>query len=273
MTEGRDEDEWRKRITAKLLDNNGIILFDNIVGRLESSALSAALTCTEWEERILGKTAMVKVPAKVTWVATGNNPVLSNEMARRICRVRMDPKVDRPWTRDGFRHPDLKQFARAERHKLVWSCLTLIKSWLANGKPVWSGKPLGSFEDWSRIMGGIVENAGYTNFLGNLESVYEETDAEGSAWRQLIEAWWEKYGEQEISASDLYDIIVPAFRVDTLEMPDPVDIDLGDGSDRSQKTRLGLLLRKYRDRQFNDKRIIKGGSRRGVQKWSLKKAT
>ena len=41
MAEGRDEDEWRKRITAKLITAGTFILIDNVGNRLDSSALSA----------------------------------------------------------------------------------------------------------------------------------------------------------------------------------------------------------------------------------------
>ena len=60
MTEGRDEEEWRKRIMAKLVSDNTVILIDNVRRRLESSALSAALTAFPvFEDRRLGKTETV----------------------------------------------------------------------------------------------------------------------------------------------------------------------------------------------------------------------
>jgi hypothetical protein len=49
MTEGRDEDEWRKRITAKLRSGPAIILIDNLRRRLDSAAVSAGITSTVWE--------------------------------------------------------------------------------------------------------------------------------------------------------------------------------------------------------------------------------
>src|SRR5262249_41037636 len=94
-TEGKDEGEWRKSITAKLIQHNDIVIIDN-VHRLESSALSAALTANVWEDRMLGQTAMVRSMVRMTWIATGNNPALSHEIARRTVRIRLDSKVDRP---------------------------------------------------------------------------------------------------------------------------------------------------------------------------------
>src|SRR5262249_7363276 len=100
MTEGRDEDEWRKRLFAKLRSAPSILLLDNIKRRLESGALASAITSYPlWEDRILGVSEIARVPVRCIWIATGNNPALSSEMTRRTVRIRLDAQVDRPWLR------------------------------------------------------------------------------------------------------------------------------------------------------------------------------
>jgi putative DNA primase/helicase len=54
MVEGRDEDEWRKRLTAKLREIPSILLIDNLRRRLDASSVAAALTAPYWEDRVLG---------------------------------------------------------------------------------------------------------------------------------------------------------------------------------------------------------------------------
>ena len=44
MTEGKDEDEWRKRVFAKLRSGPSILLIDNLKRRLESGAVASAIT-------------------------------------------------------------------------------------------------------------------------------------------------------------------------------------------------------------------------------------
>jgi putative DNA primase/helicase len=268
MTAARDEDEWRKRILALLLHGNSVIVIDNVRNRLDAAALSSVITSEKHTERLLGTNAMVVVENKAMWLATGNNVALSNEMSRRTVRIRMDPKVDRPWQRAGFKYPNLRRYASEQRLKLVWCCLVLIQDWIARGKVEWTGKALGSFDSWTKVMGGIVESAGYNEFLGNLEELYEESDAEGNAWRQFVAGWWEQYGDSEVGVSDLYSVIVPG-------TGDPLDIHayLGDGNEKSQKTRLGKLLPKYRDRHFEGKRIIRAShTLHHAQLWQLKYA-
>ena len=76
MTEGRDDEEWRKRITAKLRQIPALVLIDNLRHELDSSALAAALTAPFWEDRILGASEMARLPIRCVWIATGNNPEL-----------------------------------------------------------------------------------------------------------------------------------------------------------------------------------------------------
>lgn len=267
LTEGRDEDEWRKRVTAKLQAGPTVVLIDNLRRRLESSAVSAAITAEVWEDRLLGHTEMIRIPVRCAWVATGNNPALSAEIARRSVRVRLDAKVDRPWLRDGFRHPDLRGWVAERRGELVWGALTLGRAWLAAGRPEWGGQTLGMFEGWSRVMGGLLEVAGVPGFLGNLDEFYEQSDAEGAAWRAFVARWWERHGEAEVGVSQLWPLVAPADPANG----DLLDLGLGDGSERSQRTKLGRLLAEARDRQYDGVRITAAGTFRRAGHWRLER--
>jgi hypothetical protein len=204
-TEGRDDEEWRKRITAKLRQVPSLILIDNLREKLDSSALAAALTAPFWEDRVLGHSEMVRLPIRCAWVATGNNPTFSNEMARRIVRIRLDARTDQPWRREGFRHPDLMGWVRANRPRLVAAGLTLCQAWVAAGRPR-ATRTIGSYEDWSATMGGILDVAGVLGFLGNLDEMLTVSDAEGAVWRPLVQAWWDRFGSTEVGSADLYPV-------------------------------------------------------------------
>jgi putative DNA primase/helicase len=180
LTEARDEDEWRKRLTAKLAHGPSVILIDNLRRMLDSASLSAMITAGTWEDRLLGTSEMVHVPVRCVWVATGNNPQLSNEIARRSIRIRLDAKVDRPWERETFRHPQLREWAAIHRAELVSAALTLARAWIAAGRPSPSVS-LGGFQHWARVVGGILEVATVPGFLTNLDELYEQADAEGAA--------------------------------------------------------------------------------------------
>ena len=265
MVEGRDQDEWRKRITSRLLDAPAVVLIDNLRRRLDAAAVSAALTADVWEDRQLGASQQVRVPVRCLWLCTGNNPAFSNEIARRTVQIRLDPKSDRPWQRTGFRHPDLRGWMRAQRAEIVEASLTLGRAWLAAGRPGGSAT-LGTYESWSRVMGGVLEVAGVTGLLEGLDAFYDESDAEGLAWRGFVARWHETFADRAVGVSDLYPLVAPTDG-------DPLDLGLGDGSERSQKTRLGGHLRGMRDRRFGSLAVVRAGEKQGAALFRLIEVT
>jgi hypothetical protein len=258
MTEGRDEDEWRKRMHAKLTSGAAIIHLDNVRHRLDTSQLASALTADVWADRALGRSEMVRVPVRCLWMATGNNVSLSAEIARRTVSIRLDARSDRPWLRDGFRHPDLRGWVLDQRGDLIWAALTLWRAWVSEGRPTGGGR-LGMFESWAAVMGGVLEVAGVPGFLGNLPALYDSADEEGRVWRRLVGAWWEEHGSRPVGVADLWTLVQGA----------DLDLGLGDGSERSQRTRLGKRIGEMRDRHFADRRIEEAGTARGSQQWRL----
>lgn len=90
MSEGKDEDKWRKRLFAKLTGAPSVVFIDNVRRRADCGPLASALTAyPNWEDRILGKSEIVSVPVRCTWLLAGNNPAFSYEMARRTIRCRL----------------------------------------------------------------------------------------------------------------------------------------------------------------------------------------
>jgi hypothetical protein len=269
MTEGGDEEEWRKRLTAKLRTSPTFLLIDNLRKKLDSAALAAAITSPAWEDRILGVSQMVKLPVSCGWLATGNNPSLSGEIARRTVRIRLNAKIDQPWLRENFRHPNLMGWASENRGRLVWAALTLIRAWLVKGRPR-GGKTLGMFAEWSHIMGGILQNAGIRGFLANLTDFYDRADTEGAAWRGFLAHWWKDHSTDKVQAKDLLDLA-----------RESTGINLGMGGDQSQKIKLGQLLSGLRDRVFNVEvsgavvplRVDEVGTKARATVWQLQEAT
>ena len=237
MTEARNEDEWRKRLTAKLRTGTPFLFIDNLKRPLDSAALAAAITSDVWEDRLLGQSETLRLPVKGAWVATGNNPIVSNEMARRIIRIRLDAKSESPWLRTQFKH-DVRVWSRQNRDELVWAALTLIRAWIAAGRPDGVRK-LGMFECWSSVMGGILEVAGIRGFLENQIEVYNESVSEEADWRAFISSWWACFGSREVKVAELFRLV-----------GDDVCLPLGDGAEHSRKVRLGKMLTSSRDRVF-----------------------
>lgn len=200
MSTVNDDDEWRKTITSTLLDGPTATVIDN-ARSLTSPVLAKVLTDTTWQARILGvsRNAMLKV--ECTWVATGINPELHQEVMRRIVPVRLDPKVERPWTRTAFSIPSLREWSRENRGRMISAALTLARAWVIAGRPR-GDRSLGMFEDWAAVIGGILKHADLPDFLANLTTVYDEADVEGDAIHWFYAEWHSTHQMQPVKISD-----------------------------------------------------------------------
>jgi putative DNA primase/helicase len=256
----KSEEEWNKSIIAQLRASAPIIQLDNLSGALESGVLAAALTSEYYGGRLLGTNETAQYPNKSLWIATANNPTMTTEIARRTIRIRLNPGIDKPWQRDNFTHKELREWAAGKKEELIWAALTIVQNWIALGRPSPGCKSLGSFESWSRVIGGILESAGVEGFLSNLDEFYRMADQEGANWRNLVKGWAKTYGagaEKKVAASNLFSLL------------GDLDFDLGYGNERSQRMVFGKLLAKQRDRVIGEYTIKYAGMSGGKPMWAL----
>ncbi len=248
QTEVSSDDEWRKKITTSLMTGAPIWFVDNINKRLDSGALATAVTTPRWRDRLLGGNSMVEVPVRCTFIIAGNNIAMSSELLRRCVRIRLDAKMENPEKRTDFKHANLEKWITDHRGELVWACLALVQHWIAKGMPVWSGAPMGSFEEWSRTMGGILEAAGVVGFLANRAEVREKGDTDKVPVRLFLAAWYDTFREEPVSVGGknadegLYDLAV--------DMDPPLPKLTGDRSTRDKRM-LGELLSAWKDQRYD----------------------
>src|SRR5690606_18828840 len=126
---------------------------------------------------------------------------------RRCYLIRLDAKTSVPWKRSGFRHEDLKSWVRDNRPNLVRALLTISRAWYAEGKPPADVPTFGSFEAWSRTIGGMLQLAGITGFLSNLDALIADATSEDGEWVELLEALSAYFGEQPFLARDVVQLV------------------------------------------------------------------
>lgn len=237
-TAPKTEDEWRKRLTTLFREGTPIVLFDNVT-KLDSSSLQAALTSPDcrWSDRLLGGNRNCEYPIRCSWIATCNNISGSRELLRRCVWIRLDAKRERPDQRTEFKYQNLSSWQRAHRKQLVTAAITIIRAWIDGGMPDYSGSVVfGSFEEWTRVMGGILENIGVEGFLENSSQLMEQSGEDELPFRLFVDDWFREFSDKQVGAGDLLHIAIRYF-----------EDELGDGSKRSQAIRLGKMLGKYRD--------------------------
>jgi len=247
MTEAKQEEEWRKRITAKLMTGPELVLIDNLQAHLDSPSFAAVLTTETWEDRVLGFSQITNLPVFCTWLATGNNPTMSLEITRRTVPARLDVGVEQPWrmTRK-FRHPSLLKWVGDNRPSLVWSVLTLVQAWIANGRPK-GQKTLGSYESYVEVLGGVFQVAGIEGFLDNLDRTYSAVDRESTDWLEFCQLWWDTFQSSLVRTEQLYEIVTKNRLL--LEV-------WASGPDHGGRIRLGKAIGKMRDRIFGPFQIL-----------------
>ncbi|WKZ83184.1 MAG: hypothetical protein QY307_02730 [Acidimicrobiia bacterium] len=262
-TQGGSSDEWRKKIGASLSKGSALVVIDNLRGRIDSSHLASVLTTTEWGDRRLGHNdETIEFPNRALWVGTANNPTFSPELTRRIVPIRLDARVEQPASRDpaSFKHRDLAGWLDQNRSEVVAAILTLVQAWVAVGRPL-GDRTMGSFENWAGVVGGILQVAGIDGFLENLDDFRGRADTETEQKRVFINRWAERHGELPVSTSDLLSLLG--------DLPD--FLELGDGSERSRATTLGLRLVEMDRQVHSGYRIEKARDRGGANQWRLRR--
>ena len=203
MTIPSSDEEMQKSLVATMSDGSNIVYYDNIDKDVNSGGLASAMTAPKVKGRLLGHSKNLEAEVRCIWILCGNNVRLSDELVRRLLMVDLDARMAHPEDRSGWRHDDILEWVRQNRGRLVWAALTLIQNWIAKGRPLQSKNILNSFENWSRVIGGIVAEAGLGGFLENRQQLKERaSDSSGSDIDYFLEAWWETFMNKPILMRD-----------------------------------------------------------------------
>ena len=195
----QNDEEMQKALLASIMEAKSHLFFDN-VSSFNSRVILAALTSRTIGGRILGQSKTVSRPNTFGWIATGNNPMLSEEMERRTVRINLNAKTTDIQLRK-FKHGP--SFPLENRAKAVHCILTMIQWWVAQGQPRFMQRKRASYEDWSEKVGGVLQACGIEGFLDNRKLVVG--DMTEAALREFIMLWLERWGvEEPATAMDLF---------------------------------------------------------------------
>jgi hypothetical protein len=244
-SEPHSDKEWGEKIGSSLISGVGYFFVDNIKYAVKSGALAVALTTSRFSYRILGESKVVDLPVRWCWGATANNIKADSDIVRRFVRTRLDANCERPELRSGWRIPDLLGWAREHRSELLSSCLTIVRGWIEAGRPM-GNYTLGSYEEWARVMGGILDYIEVPGFLGNL-SANDEVNSAEAEWRGFVSLWWSEFQDNEVTIKELYALAMEN------ELLHGV---MGEGRDTSQRTKLGLALGNREGQVWSGKKIV-----------------
>jgi hypothetical protein len=151
-----------KEIEAFLIAGRPCVFLDNVYGKIESATLDQMLTSEESEGRAMGGHGLFRARNSALLLVTGNRVELNEDAERRFLVVDLfeqgDP-TERGVERGNLLNDDVMKDPDWRKRMLavLWA---LVRNWGEAGRP--EGSVLrGTFETYSRVLGGIVEAAGY----------------------------------------------------------------------------------------------------------------
>lgn len=274
MTMPKNEEEVRKKITSSLMIGTRIITIDNLSGPLSSGELASVLSAPEWSDRILGRSQMTRLPQWATWMATGNNVTLGGDIPRRCYWIKLDAKKSQPWDRNEFCHPDLAGWVKENRGALIWAALTIARSWFVAGCPQSNSRIIGGFSDWSKVIGGILAYAGVDGFLGNLDTMYKQTDDDSQEWEVFLVKLNNHFDGKSFKVSDVCEMFIKNILLREY-IPGSLwrnikDDDVDSGSFRQS---LGISFKKHSERRYGNSQIYiikdSNDNNHGVARWRI----
>jgi hypothetical protein len=241
-TKPRDEDEMGKILLAAVVEASVVLFFDNIKGHIASAALEGFLSSQDFKGRILGQSKSFRGENNATVFITGNACTVSPDMRRRSLFCELFLEAERAEDRvfkNNLEVPLLLQ-SRSDILTALWA---LIQDWHAAMQPQ-PTRSNSSFSDWSRIIGGIVENAGYGCPL-EAPQIEAAGDRDSEDMRTLVQA----IANGAVLKRVEFDEIVETARADGLF--DWLIAPEGD-LDPKAKSTFGKLLKSY------DRRLVCG---------------
>lgn len=165
-----EEEELGKRICATLRGSQqSIVLIDNAKvrggGAVSSPVIEANSMAAEVNLRILGQSANYTRPNDLLWFLTMNDTRTSPDLVSRGLPIRFHFDGD-PGNRD-FGGRDPVSYARDNRIEILEELAGMVVAWNQAGRP--PGTRSHRCSHWAEVVGGILEHAGFPEFLANLD--------------------------------------------------------------------------------------------------------
>jgi putative DNA primase/helicase len=189
MTLPQDDTALEDALFSSLRAADAIICIDNLEKPLVSQALNAMLTTPVFSRRVKGVHENQTVrPSMTTFILTGNNPQVWGDGTTRWLYPRINPCCERPQDRKFDRDPLV--YTKANRKRLVWAGLTLLKGYADAGRPSQGvSSRFGVWSDWVRS---CLMWAGFADPCLTMDR-WTATDEVKSGLAALLESWFEKY--------------------------------------------------------------------------------
>jgi putative DNA primase/helicase len=171
---GEDHNEMVKHLVAKVIQGAPLISIDNVNGALWGAFLCQLIERRRITVRPLGESRDIEMEARITFFANGNGITLRGDLVRRCLKATIDAEVERPELREFKKNP--MAMVMSDRGAYLAAAMTVVRAYLAAGKPDAAKPQLGSFEDWSDVIRSSLIWLGCADVVGSIEAARDDDD-------------------------------------------------------------------------------------------------
>lgn len=171
-------------LSAEAKNGSAYVVFDDIASghRLESNDLNAFLTADSWNCKLPGTIETIQVPVRLMVLFNGNDLKTSVDLCNRLFWSELYHEDTQNRDVNQFaiyrdHQLDFESYLKLHRLELLDAAVTMVLAWSNAGRPERkASSPLVKYGAWERIIGGILEYAGATDFLANQKAKAEAAD-------------------------------------------------------------------------------------------------
>lgn len=250
ITATSSPEELEKRLGSAAMAGQPLISLDNVSTTLGGDALCQLVERPAPQVRVLGRSELVRVEARSTVFATGNNLLLQGDVTRRFLLARLEANLERPELRQFRGNP----FATvlANRGRYVAAALTIVRAYVVAGRPSLAPR-LASFEGWSDNVRSALMWLGRADPCATMEAA-RAGDPLMELHRAVLRGWSEVFGVGQQGAKTAADVVRAAEFGGQSAIAEPV-LTAASNRGRPDVRTFGKWLSRHRDRILDGVRL------------------
>jgi hypothetical protein len=274
-----EEDECRKRLFAALRGGSKVLLWDNVREPLGNSVIDSFLTSSLFADRVLGVSENVELPNRALFLVSGNNLVLTGDTHRRILLARLDAQIETPFKRE-FEFDPLTEVCN-NRQALVVAALTIVRAYIAAGRPKVATGRIASFELWDdlvrqplcwlreRMLESGRDMTDLPLFVDPADSIDRAAseNPETSKLAALLNAWIATFGTTPTSPAQAITKATEVFGAQSV-LFDALDEIAGQNSKLNVRI-LGRWLERHAGQLCTGLRLVLANKTNGLKRWTV----
>ena len=221
----------------------------------------------------------MELPNRSLFLVSGNNLVLTGDTHRRILLARLDAQIETPFKRE-FEFDPLTEVCN-NRQALVVAALTIVRAYIAAGRPKAAKGRIASFELWDdlvrqplcwlreRVMESGRNRADLPLFADPAESIDRAAseNPETSKLAALLNAWLATFGSTPTSPAQA---IIKATETHGAQsvLFDALDEIAGQNGKLNVRI-LGRWLERHAGQLCTGLRLVLGNKTNGLKRWTV----